>query len=65
MTILGHDRSKCCRFEHVVLADQNIKSQQQRRETQQSNTKGTRTIIPVHKTSKQALVAADHDHSWT
>jgi hypothetical protein len=33
--------------------------------TQQSNTKSKGAIIPVHKASKQALFAADHDHSWS
>ena len=65
MTILGHDRSQCCHVDHVVYAAQNRNSKQQRRETQQSNTKGTRAIIPVHKASKQAFVAADHNHYWS
>jgi hypothetical protein len=51
MTILGHDRSKCCRVDHVLFVEQNTKSRQQRRQNQQSNTKGARTIIPVHKES--------------
>jgi hypothetical protein len=34
-------------------------SHQQMQQTQQSNTKGTRTISPVHKTSKHPSFAAD------
>jgi hypothetical protein len=65
MTILGHDRSKCCCVDDAAAAAKNVKTAEIKATNPTIKHKRGTTFIHASIENKQECFADDHDHSWS